>query len=85
MTVVPILCAHDLGYDDEEQEMQRTEIKHNDTFWPEILYSTAVDYSDEEKESILQLELKTFGGSGGEGSGGGDGLNVDSDDEKAGQ
>ena len=53
MTVVPILCAHDLGYDDEEQEMQRTEIKHNDTFWLEILYFMAVDYSDEEKESIL--------------------------------
>ena len=51
VTVVPILCAHDLGYDDEEQEMQRTEIKHNDIFWAGD--SLAVDYSDEEKESIL--------------------------------
>ena len=46
MTVVPILCAHDLSYNDEEQEMQRT---------------------------------------GGGGGGGKDGLNVDADDEKAGQ
>ena len=37
VTVVPMLCAHDLAYDDEEQEMQRTEIKHNDTFWLKIL------------------------------------------------